>query len=311
MSEEQPKSMSKAMTVKEPQQITAHSPTPADLVQIAINQNADLEKLEKLMDLQLKWEANQAKKAFVAAMAKFKQNPPDIFKDRHVKFKSSKGIVEYDHASLGNVVKLITAALAEHGLSISWDINQEKQIKVDCILTHHEGHSERISMLAPPDGSGLKNPIQQISSTIAYLQRYTILAITGLATMAGDDDARSAYSKPAEQPKQQGKQQGKKQEPTNTSQDESASQRATEPGHKAESPQEQEKRAQKALDKFKSYFGIIQADLEGYLSKELKDWEAYDLAKLLEAYNKIQNTPAEERKALMTEMFNLEPGALG
>ena len=55
---------------------------PAELIKAAIAGNADLEKLERLLDIQIKWEANEAKKAYVAAMARFKADPPKIEKDR-------------------------------------------------------------------------------------------------------------------------------------------------------------------------------------------------------------------------------------
>ncbi|MNL48938.1 ERF superfamily protein [compost metagenome] len=47
-------------------------------------------------------------------------------------------------------------------------------------------------MQAMPDNSGKKNAIQQVASTITYLQRYTLLAATGVATKGQDDDARGA-----------------------------------------------------------------------------------------------------------------------
>jgi hypothetical protein len=45
-------------------------------------------------------------------------------------------------------------------------------------------------MTAGADASGSKNDIQAISSTVTYLQRYTLLAATGLtsAEMDQDDD---------------------------------------------------------------------------------------------------------------------------
>ena len=46
-------------------------------------------------------------------------------------------------------------------------------------------------MTAPPDGSGKKNQIQQIASTVTYLERYTLFAILGLASADQDDDAVS------------------------------------------------------------------------------------------------------------------------
>jgi len=40
--------------------------------------------------------------------------------------------------------------------------------------------------------SGNKNPIQAIASTVSYLERYTLLAITGLTTKDMDDDGKNA-----------------------------------------------------------------------------------------------------------------------
>jgi len=168
------------------------STTPAQLLAIAVQQGADLQKLEKLMDLQARWEANEARKAWVAAMSAFKANPPEIVKDKHVKFTTQKGVTEYDHATIGHVVESIAQALGGHGLSHRWNIEQVEggRIKVTCVLTHVMGHSESTSLMAGADDSGGKNNIQAIGSTVTYLQRYTLLAATGLAAQEADDDGK-------------------------------------------------------------------------------------------------------------------------
>ena len=66
---------------------------------------------------------------------------------------------------------------------------------VTCKITHELGHSEETSLSAPADSSGSKNAIQAIGSTITYLQRYTLLALTGLATHEQDDDAQAVSEK--------------------------------------------------------------------------------------------------------------------
>ena len=48
---------------------------------------------------------------------------------------------------------------------------------------------ESTTLSGPPDTTGSKNDLQSIGSTISYLQRYTLLALTGLATFDMDDDA--------------------------------------------------------------------------------------------------------------------------
>ncbi len=174
------------MEDKKPYEVSARETTPATLLNLAINQGADLDRLERLMVLQDKWEATQARKAYTAAMADFKKNPPDIEKDRHVKY----GNTEYNHASLGNVTEKINAALSAHGLSAAWETTQsEKGVTVTCRITHVLGHSESTSLTAGSDTSGAKNAIQALGSAISYLQRYTILALTGLSTHDMDDDA--------------------------------------------------------------------------------------------------------------------------
>lgn len=166
--------------------------TPAQMLQIAVQQGADLDRLQKLMDLQERWEANQARKAFVAAMAAFKSQPPEIVKDKHVAYTNSRNqITEYDHATLGGVCAAIVKGLSEHGISHRWDVKQsENRIHVTCILTHAQGHSESVSLNSAADDSGGKNGIQAIGSAITYLQRYTLLAATGLAAIDDDDDGK-------------------------------------------------------------------------------------------------------------------------
>lgn len=174
---------------------TAAPATPADIVLYAMQKGADIAQIEKFMDLQMKWEADKARKAFVADMAEFKKTPPEIVKDKLVGYKNKDGSVTgYMHATIGNVTEAIVAGLAAHGFSHRWDTEQTSgQITVTCILTHKLGHSERTALSGAKDDSGKKNQIQQMASTITYLQRYTLLAATGVATKdQSDDDGASS-----------------------------------------------------------------------------------------------------------------------
>lgn len=165
--------------------------TPMQMLAMAIERGADVGMLAKLMDLQERWEANEARKGFVSALSAFKANPPTIAKNKHVKFTTTKGVTEYDHATLDQVASVIGAALSLHGLSHRWETEQGDggRIRVTCILQHVMGHSERVTLQASPDESGGKNNIQAVGSTVSYLQRYTLLAATGLAASDQDDDA--------------------------------------------------------------------------------------------------------------------------
>lgn len=166
----------------------------ADMLRYALDSGADLDRLEKLMAMQEKDNANKARMAFVAAMAEFKKSAPEIYKDKNVSFTGTS----YNHATLGGICEVVIASLAQHGISHDWDTQQPASgmICVTCTLTHVLGHSKATSMESPPDNSGKKNAIQQIASTVTYLQRYTLLAATGLATKdMPDDDGRAPAQK--------------------------------------------------------------------------------------------------------------------
>lgn len=178
--------------------LSATPVTPGDLLRYALDSGADLDRLEKLMDLQMKFEANEARKAFADDMASFKKNPPTIYKDKHVGFKTDKGRTEYDHATIGNVVEKIVSAAAEHGFSHRWDLaQQDGRVIVECVVTHRLGHSQTTKLEASPDSSGGKNGIQSIVSAKSYLERHTLLAAFGLATKdQEDDDGAGAEQQP-------------------------------------------------------------------------------------------------------------------
>lgn len=185
--------MGNLVETQAPQNAIAATPTPSDLLRLAIDKGADLDRLERLMDLQAKWEAGQARKAFTAAMTDLKSRNLIVRKDKSVAFSGTA----YTHSSLAEVVETVVRHMADAGLSHRWTVAQEaKQITVACVITHELGHSEQVVMTAAPDDSGKKNAIQQVASTITYLQRYTLMAACGLASRDMPDDDGRGYKPP-------------------------------------------------------------------------------------------------------------------
>ena len=177
---------------------TSAPASPAVLLQMAIAQGADLDRLERLMALQERWEAGNAKKAYDDAHAAFKGEAVEIIKRKLVDFPNSKGgRTTYKHAELSDVVDALAPALSKHGFSWKWTPIQTKDwIDVTCTLTHKAGHSESVTLGAAPDQSGGKNSIQAIISTKTYLERHTLKAITGVAEKGEDDDGKGAEPLP-------------------------------------------------------------------------------------------------------------------
>jgi len=182
------------VTQEENQFVIVSNQNPMSAMQLALNNNVDLDKVGKMLEYQQKWDAMEARKAYTQAMAAFKKNPPKITKDKKVGYENRDGSATgYSHASLGNVTNTINTGLAKHGFSAGWATLQEgSSVTVTCTITHKLGHSENTSLVGLADTSGKKNPIQALGSTITYLERYTLLALTGLATHDQDDDGRGA-----------------------------------------------------------------------------------------------------------------------
>lgn len=170
--------------------------TPAHLLQMAVSQGANLDQLDKLMQLQERWEANEARKAFVAAMAAFKSEPLRVIKSKQV---SIPGGAKFSHATLADVVDAAVSGMGAHGLSHRWITSQSaNEITVTCVVTHAMGHSESTSLTCKPDDSGKKNAIQQVASAITYLERYTLQAALGIAASDMQEDDGRGTSQPVE-----------------------------------------------------------------------------------------------------------------
>ena len=148
-----------------------------------------VDQLERLLAMHEKWEADQARKAYNHAIAQFRANPPTITKNKEVAY----GNTRYKHATLDHVAEAIGRVMAPLGMSFRWETKQESgQITVTCWVSHESGHREATTLSAPADTSGQKNAIQAIGSTVSYLQRYSLLAATGLAAEDQDDDGHAA-----------------------------------------------------------------------------------------------------------------------
>ncbi len=158
------------------------------LIQMCIEKGTELVQIEKLMDLQERHEANEARKQFNFAMSIFQSSLPVIEKNGLVNYTSSKGTTNYDYAKLEDISHAIKPSLKASGLSYRWTQEQsEGKIKVTCIVTHVNGHVESSSLIGFPDTSGGKDPMKAMASAISYLRRYTLTGLLGIV-VGGEDD---------------------------------------------------------------------------------------------------------------------------
>lgn len=164
--------------------------TPMAMLQIAVEKGAAIETMERLLALQERYEANEARKAYVAAKAAFYVEMPTVTKNKFVQHN------KFWHATLDHIVEEAAPMLGKHGLTHSWTPARRENgnVEITCTLRHVLGHGESVTMDAPPDTTGSKNAVQAVISTGTYLERFTFMAVTGLAAkdQPDMDDRRNA-----------------------------------------------------------------------------------------------------------------------
>lgn len=164
----------------QPAQSTALA-TTADpymgMAQMAMSQGK-IAEMKELLAMKREWDAEEARKLFIAAMAKFKAKGLVVGKDKENKQYGSM------YTTLGNLVNTASELMAEFGLSVDWEPDNSKQgqIGITCTLSHEAGHKKSVTLHAEPDKSGAKNPIQQMKSAATYLRGLTFEMVTGIAT---------------------------------------------------------------------------------------------------------------------------------
>ncbi|ABF63517.1 phage related protein [Ruegeria sp. TM1040] len=159
---------------------------PADpmvsmIERVATDPNADIDKLERMLEMKERHDAQNAKAAFSSAFARASAEFPTIP-------LNGKGHNNKPYATLEDITKLTRPVLSKHGLALTFSVDVGDQVVVTAKLMHEQGHSESTSMALPRDTSGSKNAVQAVGSTQKYGQRYTAQAILGLSLGMDDED---------------------------------------------------------------------------------------------------------------------------
>lgn len=171
----------------------------AVIERLASRPEVDVAKLEKIIELQERVIAHNAKSAFEAAYARMQPDIPQIAEKGQIVVKGS---VRSTYARLEDIHEAVKPILARHGFAMrhrtEWpklgdaEAPKEGCIRVVGILSHEEGHSEESAFEAPMDRSEFRTDIQSMGSTVSYGRRYTTLDLLNIATRAQDNDGATA-----------------------------------------------------------------------------------------------------------------------
>lgn len=150
----------------------------------------DIDKMERLFAMRERMQAQQAKAAYLAALAEMQPKLPAIDKRGEINIGSGK---PQKYALWEDINEAIRPILAAHGFSLTHRISQtQDRMSVTAVLGHCAGHTEETSISLPIDATGSKNNVQGWGSSAQYGRRYTGVTILNITTRGEDDDGKAA-----------------------------------------------------------------------------------------------------------------------
>lgn len=189
------------MTREEPGQVVAADAGTimAVISRAASDPTVNVEKLERLTALYERIKANEARTAYMAALAAMQPNLPVVEKRGRIKISKSADDKGQAYALWEDISEAIKPTLQQHGFTLSFrtGVAADGKITVTGILGHASGHQEETTITLPHDSSGSKNAVQAVGSSTSYGKRYTATALLNLTFRGEDDDGRAAGIGPA------------------------------------------------------------------------------------------------------------------
>lgn len=181
--------MKTELEVKEEKNIS-----PAEMIREAVKGGADLDKLEKLLELQIKWETNEARKAFSKDFATAQANIIPVVKKKRNNHTSS------NYADLADVIETTQPIYTKEGFSVTFneaDCPKEGHARCTADVLHCMGHREQYHLDIPLDGTGIKGnanmtPIHGKASAMQYARRYLMCMIWNIPTADNDGNTQTA-----------------------------------------------------------------------------------------------------------------------
>lgn len=167
--------------------VTAPASMLAVIERVATDPNADIDKMERLLQMHERMLDREAASAYTAALATMQPRLPSI-KERGA-IKDRSGNVQSTYALWEDINAAIKPVLQEFGFALSFRTSTgQGMVKVVGVLAHKGGHSEQTEIELPADTSGSKNGVQSVGSSVSYGKRYSAGALLNLTTHGEDDD---------------------------------------------------------------------------------------------------------------------------
>ncbi len=180
--EQESSALAPIVPIQEPQSIMQV------LARAATNPRVDVQKLQALLDMQVRVENRQAEVEFNAALARLMPLLPEIQKNGVI--PDNFGKIRSRFARYEDIDRVTRPLLADEGFSISFRTEEPSpgHVRVIGTLAHRMGHTRESSITvpitAPPKASGT----QAVGSSVSYAKRYIVTNMLNIVTVGDDTD---------------------------------------------------------------------------------------------------------------------------
>lgn len=164
--------------------------SPMQLLEMAVEQGAGVDTLERLTALYERMQQQQAHAALVNALNNFQARCPPILKQNPVEIPNGP---KYSFASLTDIKVAIQPLLDELGLAVSFSVTDDEK-HVTCTIRHRDGATETSQFPIKLDAKMRVNDSQRMASAVTYARRYALTGALGIDTT--DDDGLAAGQPP-------------------------------------------------------------------------------------------------------------------
>lgn len=156
--------------------------------------NVDIDKMERLIAMQERVQAEQSRREFDNAMASAQESMKAIRANLENKQTHS------EYASYAQLDKAVRPIYAQHGFALSFntgDSPNPNEVRVLCTVSHRAGHRQDYKIDMPADGKGpqgaaVMTRTHATGAAASYGQRYLLKLIFNLAVGDVDDDGNGA-----------------------------------------------------------------------------------------------------------------------
>ena len=167
----------------------------AIIAEAARDPSVDVEKMQRLLEMKERVDAQRAAVAFAQAMKACQTEMIPVVRDAMNEHTRSR------YARLETVDRAIRPIYTRHGFSLSFNspLTDSSGVTVSCTVFHEAGHSEKYQLsgaldMAGAKGTANKTPIQALGSAVQYLRRYLECMIFNVILTNEDNDGNVGKS---------------------------------------------------------------------------------------------------------------------